>query len=410
MHKLIKILALAILLSPVAIFAQSDESVFSAFQKYVDVDGVEITTPTIVEVPLNTEVWNTQVAVYNVSGEKFEPFLFAHKTTYDKPLSTSARMESGDAKSIIDGDNDTTTEFPFSNRTVNSETLTFTFDEAITSTGFRVLLDQYVALPLTVEVSAFVDASPKMVVARQRMAGGTLRFPETTAKVWNVTFTYSQPLRIAELDFLQFAESTLSHNGSVRFLAQPDSTYRIYYDADRAVSVSTSERPNLSGNEFITTTTGSSVVNPKFVIADIDKDGVPDINDNCVRTANSDQADVNNNGRGDVCDDFDFDGVINLNDNCVNDPNRSQADEDGDGIGDVCDGEESRLTEKSPWIAWVGIITVAIVLIGLIALVLRDQRRLESVQGDAEEDGNTSPPIKPESLQEETNSEVQEKD
>lgn len=36
--------------------------------------------------------------------------------------------------------------------------------------------------------------------------------------------------------------------------------------------------------------------------ADLDGDGIPDTEDNCPMTYNPDQADANNNGRGDVCD------------------------------------------------------------------------------------------------------------
>ncbi|MEM8932783.1 MAG: hypothetical protein AAGE94_16480 [Acidobacteriota bacterium] len=40
-------------------------------------------------------------------------------------------------------------------------------------------------------------------------------------------------------------------------------------------------------------------------------------------------------------DDYDCDGVINATDNCTDDPNSNQADCDGDGYGDVCDGQNA---------------------------------------------------------------------
>ena len=85
--------------------------------------------------------------------------------------------------------------------------------------------------------------------------------------------------------------------------------------------------------------------------------------DNCISTINPDQIDVNRNGRGDACDDFDQDGLINTRDNCPNIPNRNQIDTDGDKIGDVCDNEESRTTEKYPWLPWVGIGFAGLVLV-----------------------------------------------
>ncbi len=59
--------------------------------------------------------------------------------------------------------------------------------------------------------------------------------------------------------------------------------------------------------------------------SDTDGDGILDIDDNCVDTANADQADADGDGVGDVCD------------NCPDDANADQADADADGVGDVCD-------------------------------------------------------------------------
>ena len=71
--------------------------------------------------------------------------------------------------------------------------------------------------------------------------------------------------------------------------------------------------------------------------------------DNCPIDSNSDQADLNDNGVGDVCedrdgdgipdaeDDSDDDGVLDVLDNCPDDENADQGDGDGDGLGDACD-------------------------------------------------------------------------
>ena len=59
--------------------------------------------------------------------------------------------------------------------------------------------------------------------------------------------------------------------------------------------------------------------------------------DNCPGAHNADQADMDSDGIGDVCDDSDGDGVVDAEDNCPLVPNGSQDDCDGDGIGDPCD-------------------------------------------------------------------------
>jgi hypothetical protein len=103
------------------------------------------------------------------------------------------------------------------------------------------------------------------------------------------------------------------------------------------------------------------------VCEDADNDGIIDSKDNCINTANIDQSDLDGDGIGDVCDDdrdgdgvvntedncpdvagtletngcpdSDGDGVINKEDNCPDVSNSDQADYDGDGIGDVCDDD-----------------------------------------------------------------------
>ncbi|MFK5877977.1 MAG: thrombospondin type 3 repeat-containing protein [Flavobacteriaceae bacterium] len=73
---------------------------------------------------------------------------------------------------------------------------------------------------------------------------------------------------------------------------------------------------------------------------DDDNDTILDVNDNCPWTANTDQSDIDGDGIGDVCDDdMDGDGILNDDDNCPTTANSDQADLDGDGIGDVCDND-----------------------------------------------------------------------
>ena len=76
------------------------------------------------------------------------------------------------------------------------------------------------------------------------------------------------------------------------------------------------------------------------IVTDTDGDGIADNVDNCPNAANPDQADLDSDGIGDVCDDdIDGDGILNVDDNCPNAANPDQKDWDSDGIGDVCDAD-----------------------------------------------------------------------
>jgi hypothetical protein len=132
------------------------------------------------------------------------------------------------------------------------------------------------------------------------------------------------------------------------------------------------------------------VLNGETVVTstDTDEDGIDDDFDNCPTTANPDQADLDDDGLGDVCDDdadgdgessetdcddldpsvypgaieicedgvdndcnglidgddpsadCDGDGVVNGDDDCPDDFDPGQLDTDEDGLGDVCDDDD----------------------------------------------------------------------
>ena len=88
--------------------------------------------------------------------------------------------------------------------------------------------------------------------------------------------------------------------------------------------------------------TGAVQVSPP----DSDGDGVADPLDNCLNEQNGDQADEDEDGQGNVCDDdsdSDNDGVVDASDNCVSiwnpipEGEENQADANSDGQGDACE-------------------------------------------------------------------------
>lgn len=352
----------------------SISSVISAYRFYKDIDNISINVPTVVENPFATDfIERFDFVVLDRTIDSFEPHYFKQETLVNEiPVSVSTIPSTSGVNRMIDKDTRTYADFLLPENAQGQIQITLSSPSPITSSILTILLDNNVALPTSVEIRAFVDGQDRIVVANQRMDQQTIRFPQTTSNRWQITFSYGQPLRISELRLNQ-DNATKSSTRAIRFLAQPSHSYRIYFDPDRSAKAPVGEAGNLASAQdvLVIPIAVSSQDNPNYIIADVDSDGVSDTWDNCVSVSNSDQKDINNNGRGDVCDDFDQDGLINSKDNCPDNPNRDQRDTDSDGIGDVCDKQESRITEHYPWIPWVGIGFAAIVLIVLLVLTAR---------------------------------------
>lgn len=357
----------------------STSSATNAYRFYKDIDNISIKVPTVVEIPFADEfIERFDFIVLDKQTNSFEPYFFKQEiSTKEIPVSIITNQNTNNINLINDSNTETYVDFPLLNDVQGKVQFILSSTKMITSSAVTILLDNNVALPNSVEVRAIVDGQERIIVASKRMDGQTINFLKTTSNKWIINFTYSQPLRISEL-ILQQDGVTKTNTRSIRFLAQPDHSYRVYFDPDRSSAVSVGEAGNLYSTKDVSVLPFvSSKNNPSYIIADIDSDGVADILDNCVSVANFDQKDINNNGRGDVCDDFDQDGIINSKDNCSNKPNRNQLDTDSDGIGDVCDEEESRVTEKYTWIPWVGITFAVLVLVVLLALMGRSTFKKE---------------------------------
>lgn len=353
----------------------------SAFRQYKDVSGLQIAVPTVVALPFEGDlIERPHFAVLGTGNDALEPYFFNDvRSSDEQPVSvTVSNISASAAQKMNDGIARTYAEFALPEGTQGTTKITLTSGAPISSSALTLLRDEYVALPTSIEIRARVNgtgARETIVLARTRMDAETVRFPETTAARWTITLTYSQPLRITELYLLQ-KNAVITRAPALRFLAQPGRAYRIYFDPDRYVAPPAGEAGNLTDNrDVLRIPRRPSQKNPLYRIADGDEDGVPDVRDNCVEVPNANQEDINENERGDLCDDFDKDNILNHLDNCPDYPNRNQRDTDGDKIGDACDGMESRITEKYPWIPWAGIGAAALVLITLFAITAKSLRK-----------------------------------
>lgn len=369
----IALLGFAFCVSAEQIPTSPTEAITSAFQKYKEISESSIKVPTVVEVSLPNDFSNRfDFAVLDMETNAFQPYLFIESLrTARAPLSVNVQG----GNQMLDGDTRTFTEFALPASGQGQTSLILTSTKSMSLRGMTFFLDQFVALPTYIEIRANTDSGEKIVLARSEIHSNSVVFPKTVAKEWTVSFTYGQMLRITEI-VLNDETAGMTGTRILRFLAQPKHDYRVYFDADRSVPTRVGEAGNLASDKGVLRLADiSTQTNSGFILADTDGDSIPDIRDNCVSTANSDQVDVDENGRGDVCDDFDKDGRINSIDNCPNDPNSNQSDVDGDKIGDVCDKEESRITEKYPWLPMAGVGFAGLVLVVLFSVTARSMMK-----------------------------------
>jgi len=345
-----KIFIFTLIIFPVAGFAmvpnppspaEYKNSIVSAFRYYKNISP-NITKTSVVEVPFNQDSFSIPVfAVYNLTTSSFEPNVFFANSSETKSRITATGAISNDpATGVVGNDtsmiNDnkygTCLDFPLT-QSSNRAKVTFVFDKPITSTSLLIGLANYGTLPHSISISANVSGKEYIVLAPIQPFQNNITFLSTTSSVWHVVFDYVQPLRICEMKFNDTSGGQTITAG-LRFLAQPGQSFRIYFDADRQnVSSTYKEAGDLSSNTGVVVyNTGVSVPNPEYRPSDFDSDSVPDLSDNCLNIANSDQKDEDKNGRGDACEDYDRDNVVNIIDNCPQIPNASQIDTDKDGI------------------------------------------------------------------------------
>ncbi len=371
---------LLLALLPGATEAQQPDSAtrgaMRAFRSVMDVPTVVTRVPTVLELPLGSlKLARGEFMVYDVTNAKPVPSEYRRRAEPVALVATSATpLSVGTVGALVDGDGATHAEFPVPDSGAGRAEIELRAARPIRSATMIVLLDRHVAYPTSVELRARVAGTWRVVVAARKVESMRIEFPPTTAQEWRLNFEHAQPLRITQITLVdETAPATAT--GTLRFLALPSHRYRVYLDADRAVDPPYGERGDLSRDQGVRQVAlGAITASADYAASDADRDGVPDVTDNCVSVANADQTDVVANGRGDACDDFDRDGVPNGADNCPDVANRAQTDTDADGIGDVCDAEESRITEQFVWLPWLGMALVGGVLAWMFVSVVRRAR------------------------------------
>lgn len=335
------------------------------YTKLITIPPVSVTVPTTVEVALPVSV-KPQLLLERAT---MKPQGFQTRPIFQKQSKPEIVSSTGANLLNLSDDNPATYfDFPIVSQSVTTDQVSMSFAKPTVVSGIQFSLGSNSQLPTTVTIQgrSATSSTYMLLVSKTLVNGTTISFPSQTVSELLIQFEHNQPLRLTELRATTNSETPTAT--AMRFLARPGETYTVYFGSDRPVVIPAPE----SGDLFTDTapikldlTETPQQTNKVYKQGDIDDDGIVDAQDNCPNVANPDQADINNNGTGDACEDFDHDGVTNNKDNCPQNANANQLDTDGDGIGDVCDSKESRLTEEYPWLPWVALGGTAITIICL---------------------------------------------
>jgi hypothetical protein len=345
----------------------------------------ESTVPVVVEIPIDSprigeEGWNGNALIVDATGVVAPSYVKQSYTYTPTPYEVETSL--GDGASLTDADTSTGVNFPLPIDTRQGTAVLTVFPVSMLRvSGITFSFERNAIPPATIEVrSRDAYGYESIVLSRTTLVGNSVRIMPTNSYGLTVYLEYNQPVKINEVSLTEESGVTRTEL-SVRFLAQPGMSYTLFSDPVTYTSLPYQDTTNLMSD--IGVVRGSRVVtsaNPYFVLPDFDNDGEPDMSDNCREVANPTQSDLNGNGIGDECDDYDRDGYVQSRDNCEFIANYDQRDTDDDGIGDECDTEESRFTERLPWVPWVGMGIAGFVLVGLFIFAAMDMRKKSDIQ------------------------------
>jgi hypothetical protein len=363
-----------------------NEELIKVYKNYIQVPKQDIVVPTTLEVSFSADrINNEYFGVYNETDKKFTTSLVLgdQYSGVNNGSAIDAKTNEDLSGLFTDGSNFKKDFYLDKDGNSGSAVVYINYPKAIKSNSLNISFDNYVLLPKSLTLKAEVNGMEVIVLNKIKPTSSNINFLTTTASKWILEMEYSQPLRISNI---HLNDALNASTKKIIFLSLPNKTYRIYANPEVVPQLYTNDDySNVPSSMQGTKKIGpfSVLENPSFVLSDSDKDSIPDVRDNCPGVPNFDQEDIDQNGRGDVCDDYDRDGIINSIDNCRDVLNYDQRDTDGDKIGDTCDSDESRFTEKYPWIVWAGIAFAAIVFLVLLFIAGNEIRKqkLEGPQG-----------------------------
>jgi hypothetical protein len=257
----------------------STDDLISRFKMYRDiVQPVQGSIPKVIEVPSIHQTYVSGSLVVDTTNNTRVP---VNTSLRWKKVSTENSVVSEEFPAITDKDQSTFTTYEYTPLSHEVRIKVTSRNGPITSSRMSLILDSYVTAPDTIELYTTDNFSRRSVVAKRSLSSLDFYFPKTQSTNWEIVLSYTQPLRIKEIVLHDDNARTEETVESVRlqFLAQPNTTYRIYEDDGRATTsrlaiqnYEDSSIANIPQNKIQTVSAGKAVVNTFYKEVDTDSD------------------------------------------------------------------------------------------------------------------------------------------
>jgi hypothetical protein len=193
--------------------------------------------------------------------------------------------------------------------------------------GTVTVSEPAIDLQVTCTVSS-VNSDVELAAAR---AGDVMRVTTT----WSTTdVQLSLQYEFETSDALIIVNPATTGDSQTNAFSSDDAAFSVFWRYDETGETGRLACPAYPRDEVTATPTATAT-------GDADSDGINDSSDNCPSVENTNQADLDGDTAGDVCDDDDDgDGVNDEDDNCPRLFDQAQFDTDGDGLGNSCDPDD----------------------------------------------------------------------
>ena len=314
----------------------------SRFENFVILKPVNIKTAKVVKFTTNS--FPSGITLLLDENEKVIPHRFISKW---ERISKDQKIKIEKVSSTLEGikenliDNDLKTTFSFETEKDQEKKVLLTFPEKIEISGIEIFTDLGIIPPKKISVRGDLGNGLINILDNVDYAA-KIPFPTISLVKLEISFQTPHFFRLREIEILGGKDEILNQQEELLFFAENEKEYKLFFKAHFGQKEYKAKftQPLQADQKTPIFSFPLFEKNPDFDF-DFDGDGLEDDLDLCPKTADQNNTDFDQNGRGDVCEDPDLDQIFSLEDNCPFVYNPAQKDQNLNQIGDLCEDSDN---------------------------------------------------------------------